>query len=81
VLLGVTTFLFDFLGGQYRMGPVVMDGFLAGGVCVLDVGMLALVQTQSLRAAVRVMLVAAIIAWSMAVFVEWRVSFSLGDAR
>jgi hypothetical protein len=79
VMFGVTTFLFDFSGGQYRMGPVVLDGFLAVGVFVLASGMLALVKTQSLGTAVRVLLVSAVLAWSIAAFVEWRLSFPLGN--
>lgn len=79
VMFGVTTFLFDFSGGQYRMGPVVLEGFLAVGVFMLASGMLALVKTQSLGTAVRVLLVSAVLAWSIAVFVEWRLSFQLGN--
>lgn len=79
VMLAVTTFLFDFSGAQYRMGPVVTNGFLAVGVFVFASGMLALVKTGSLRTAVRVLLVSAVLAWSIAVFVEWRISFQLGN--
>jgi hypothetical protein len=78
LMYAVTTFLFDFSGSQYRMGPVVTDGFLAVGAVVLALGAATLAKTRSLHAAVRVMLVSFVVAWSIAVFVEWRVSFQLG---
>ncbi|MDB5058027.1 MAG: hypothetical protein JWO59_1499 [Chloroflexi bacterium] len=78
VMFAVTTFLFDFSGSQYRMGPVVTDGFLVVGALVLALGIATLAKTQSLSSAVRFMLLSFVVAWSIAVFVEWRVSFQLG---
>ena len=73
----VTTFLFDFSGGQYRMGPVVAYGALAaiGGILVVSaiVWRIRSPATAAIWAGI-----ATAVVWAVAVFVEWRVSYVLG---
>lgn len=73
----VTTFLFAFSGGQFRMQTVVGYGFLA--MLVVPIAAAALV--WRLRSPVAA-LVAAFIAtaggWIVTLIVEWVLSFSLG---
>ena len=78
VMYLVTTFLFAFSGGQYRMVPVVQRGFWVVGLVVLLVGGIALARTRSLTRAVGLMLASAVAAWLLAIGVYWLVSFRLG---
>jgi hypothetical protein len=73
----VTTFLFDFSGGQYRMGPVVVYGALTVMATTLLVAGIA----WKIRSPVAALMGAGVttaLAWAVAVFVEWRISFALG---
>lgn len=73
----VTTFLFHFSGGQTRMGPVVDNGALA--VTAFSLLTVAIVwRMRSLTAAAICTAVVTPVAWVVAVFVEWRLSFALG---
>src|SRR5215217_7172141 len=78
VMYAVTTFLFAFSGGQYRMVPVVRGGFWAVGLAVLLGGGLALARTRSLARAGGLMLASAAVGWLVALGVYWLVSFRLG---
>ena len=73
----VTTFLFAFSGGQYRMVTVVNIGALL----VAALGLVVAAVTWRLRspgAAVASTVVATGAAWVAVVIVEWILSFSLG---
>jgi hypothetical protein len=73
----VTTFLFAFSGGQYRMVNVVNVGALA----VIGVGALAAALTWWLRSsatAIKWTAIATGIGWLTALLVEWLLSFALG---
>jgi len=73
----VTTFLFAFSGGQYRMVGVV-NIFALG---VIAVGLLAAVAGWWLRsrwAAITSAGIATGIGWAVALIAEWLVSFQLG---
>lgn len=73
----VTTFLFHFSSGQGRMGPVV--DYTALTVIVGTILLSALVwKVRSPTAAVTFAAIATPVAWAVAVFVEWRISFALG---
>ena len=73
----VTTFLFHFSGGQSRMGPVVDYGFFA--VIAFSLLTTAIVwRMRSLTAAAIWAAIGTLVAWVVAVFVEWRFSFVLG---
>ena len=78
VMYAVTTFLFAFSGGQYRMVPVVQGGFWTVALVVLLVGLIALARTRSLARAVGLMFASAAVAWLVALGVYWLVSFRLG---
>ena len=73
----VTTFLFAFSGGQYRMVGVV--NLFALGVIV--VGLVAAVGAWLLRsrvAAIKWAVITTGVGWAVAVIAEWLVSFQLG---
>jgi hypothetical protein len=77
VMFLVTTFLFAFSGGQYRMVPVVGYGALA--VTVVTFVIAAVVwRLRSLGAAVKWAAIAGGVGWAIAVLVEWSLSFALG---
>jgi hypothetical protein len=73
----VTTFLFHFSGSQVRMGPVVNYGALA---VIAGTMLLAAIawKIRSPTAAVASAAIATPVAWAVAVFVEWLLSFALG---
>jgi hypothetical protein len=73
----VTTFLFGFSGGQYRMGPVVEFGALA----VIATPLLTAAITWRIRTPTIAAITAGIataVAWVLAILVEWRISYVLG---
>jgi len=73
----VTTFLFAFSGGQYRMVSVVQYGALA----VITVSVLVAAIAWRLRSPTAAVLCAAIVtpaAGVVALVVEWLLSFELG---
>src|SRR5262245_12151950 len=73
----VTTFLFAFSGGQYRMVQVVNYGALA----VVTLVVLAAAVTWRLRsasAAIKAAGVATAVGWIAAVIIAWLLSFWLG---
>ena len=73
----VTTFLFNFSGGQYRMGPVVNYGALAA----IAATVLAAAVAWRLRPpnrAIKYTAIATGTLWLAAVLVEWGFSFALG---
>jgi hypothetical protein len=73
----VTTFLFAFSGGQYRMVAVVDAGALA----VIGLGVLVAAVTWKLRSpavAVKWTAIATGIGWIAALITEWLISFQLG---
>jgi len=77
VMYLVTTFLFHFSGGQYRMGPVVDYGALA--VIASTLLLTAIVwKVRSPAAALKCAAIAAPVAWVVAILVEWGFSFALG---
>jgi hypothetical protein len=81
-MFGVTTFLFAFSGGQYRMEPVVRYGaFAAFAAAMLLAAILWRLRLQSPTAAVIGATFCAIAIWALVVFVEWRISFVLGAAN
>jgi len=77
VMLGVTTFLFAFSGGQYRMVPVVGYGALVVVVTTLVVAVVVW-RLRSLAAAVKWAAIATGACWAVALVAEWILSFSLG---
>ena len=77
VMYAVTTFLFAFSGGQYRMVEVVGLGALLVTASALAVA-LALWRLRSPGQAATGVLVFSAIAWTVAVVGEWLLSFSLG---
>jgi hypothetical protein len=73
----VTTFLFAFSGGQYRMVNVVNVGALA----VIGVGALAAALAwwkRSSATAIKWTAIATGIGWVIALLAEWLLSFALG---
>jgi hypothetical protein len=73
----VTTFLFAFSGGQYRMVAVVN----AGALIVIGLGALGAGVTWRLRspsAAVAATAIAMGVGWLAALIAEWLISFWLG---
>jgi len=73
----VTTFLFAFSGGQYRMVNVVNVGALA----VIGVGALAAALAlwkRSSATAIKWAAIATGIGWVIALLAEWLLSFALG---
>jgi hypothetical protein len=77
VMYGVTTFLFAFSGGQYRMVTVVNSG----AVAVIAAGALSGLLAWRLRSrdvALRAAALATGAAWVAAIFIEWLLSFWLG---
>ena len=73
----VTTFLFAFSGGQYRMESVVQYGALA----VIAAMVLLAAIVWRMRSPIAGVICAAIgtpVAWVVAVLVEWGLSFELG---
>ena len=73
----VTTFLFAFSGGQYRMVAVV--NVVALMVVALGAGAAAVSwKLRSSAAAVRWTAIATGIGWVMAIIADWLISFSLG---
>jgi hypothetical protein len=77
VMYGVTTFLFAFSGGQYRMVTVVNVGALA----VIAAGVLSALLAWTLRSrdvALKAAALATGAGWVAATFIEWLLSFSLG---
>jgi hypothetical protein len=73
----VTTFLFGFSGGQYRMGSVVLYGALAAIGAALVVAAIAW-RIRSPAAAAASAAIGTAVAWAVAIFVEWRISYVLG---
>jgi xanthine/uracil permease len=73
----VTTFFFDFSGGQNRMGPVVIYGALAAMSATLVVAAITW-RIRSPAAAAAWAAIATAVAWAVAIFVEWRISYDLG---
>jgi hypothetical protein len=72
----VTTFLFHFSSGQDRMGPVVNYGAL---VVIAGTTLLAAISwRRSPSTAVRYTAIATPVAWAVAVFAEWGLSFVFG---
>ena len=73
----VTTFLFHFSSGQYRMGLVVD---LAALLVVLGTLVLAAIvwRVRSPAAAVRWTAIATGVAWVAALVIEWGLSFAYG---
>jgi hypothetical protein len=73
----VTTFLFHFSSGQYRMGSVVDLGAL---LIVLGTLVLAAIvwRVRSPAAAVRWTAIATGVAWVAALVIEWGLSFAYG---
>jgi len=73
----VTTFLFAFSGGQYRMVPVV--GYGVAAMIVVPLGAAAVVwKLRSAPAGLLAAVAAAGIGWIVTLVVEWLISFSLG---
>jgi hypothetical protein len=73
----VTTFLFAFSGGQYRMVAVVN----AGALIVVGLGVLAGVGMwlfKSPAAAIKWTAIVTGVGWVAAVIAEWFISFTLG---
>jgi hypothetical protein len=73
----VTTFLFAFSGGQYRMEPIVQFGALT----VIAAMLLLAAIVWRVRSPVAAVICAAIvtpIAWVVLVVVEWGLSFEFG---
>jgi hypothetical protein len=73
----ITTFLFAFSGGQYRMVQVVGIGAMA----VIAVNVLVAVVAWRLRspgAAIKWTAAAVGASWAVALIAEWLLSFSLG---
>ena len=73
----VTTFLFAFSGGQYRMVAVVN----LGAVAVISLGVLVAAVTWIVRSsaeAIRWTVIATGGGWVAALIAEWLISFSLG---
>jgi len=79
VMYLVTTFLFAFSGGQYRMVQVVGYGALAviGATLIFAAVVWRL---RSMAAAVKWVAIATGASWAIALIVEWILSFSLGAA-
>jgi hypothetical protein len=77
VMYLVTTFLFHFSGGQYRMGPVVDYGALAVIAVTLLLTAIAW-RVRSPAAALKTATIATIVAWVLAIVVEWGLSFVWG---
>ena len=73
----VTTFLFAFSGGQYRMVQVVNAGALSVLALVTLVAIVAWWRTSS-NGAIKWTAIATGIAWPAAIAVEWALSFELG---
>lgn len=73
----VTTFLFAFSGGQYRMVQVVNAGALLVVALVTVVAILAWWRSSS-NAAIKWTAIAIGIAWPAAIVIEWVLSFALG---
>ena len=73
----VTTFLFAFSGGQYRMVAVVNYGVLAMIALPIVVAIVAW-RIRSGRAAAKVVLAATAIGWACTVLIEFLLSSSLG---
>lgn len=78
VMYGVTTFLFHFSGGQYRMGPIVNAGALIAIGTTLGAGVITGWRTDSRRRTFAVMLQAAWIVWLVVLVAEWLLSFRFG---
>ena len=73
----LTTFLFAFSGGQYRMVRVVNLGALIVIAVLIVVAVVAWL-VRSPAAAIKWTAIATGVAWLVAVIVEWVISFSLG---
>ena len=73
----VTTFLFAFSGGQYRMVAVVNYGVVAMIAVPIVVALVAW-RIRSGRAAAKVVLAATAIGWASAILIEFVLSFALG---
>ncbi len=80
VMYAVTTFLFAFSGGQYRMVPIVAAGPWLVAVVSLLVGAVVLAATRSLPRALRAILGSIVVAWPVAVVVCWVVADRLGTS-
>ncbi len=75
LMYGITTFLFAFSGGQYRMVPVVNAGFWIVLFSGLIVGIVPLVRGWPVGRIMVAMLSGAALSWLL---VYWRLSFQLG---
>ena len=80
VMYLVTTFLFAFSGGQYRMVPIVDAGPWTVAGAALLLGAVSLVATRSLLRAVQTLVVSTAAGWLLAGVVYWVLSFWLGAA-
>ncbi len=78
VMYTVTTFLFAFSGGQYRMVPIVGAGHWIVGLGALLVGGAVLAATRSLPRALWAVLGTIVVAWPVAVVVYWVLADRLG---
>ena len=78
VMYVVTTFLFAFSGGQYRMVPIVRAGPWIVGIGALLVGDAVLAATRSLPRAVWAVLGTIVVAWPVAVVAYWVAADRLG---
>ena len=75
----VTTFLFAFSGGQFRMVAVVNAAALIVIAVAIAVGAVTW-KLRSPAAAVASTAIATGVGWAIAVLAEWLISFSLGAA-
>jgi hypothetical protein len=73
----VTTFLFAFSGGQYRMVAIVNYGVLAMVAAPIVVAAVAW-RIRSGQAAAKVTAAADAVGWACTVSIEWLLSFTLG---
>ena len=73
----MTSFLFAFSGGQYRMVPIVNTG----AVIVIALGLIAAAlasRTHSRMEIIRWTAIVTAASWALAIGIEWLVSFRLG---
>jgi len=79
VMYLITSFLFAFSGGQYRMVPVVGYGALAVIGATLSIAIVVW-RLRSLAAAVKWAAIATALGWALAIVGEWILSFGLGSS-
>jgi hypothetical protein len=78
VMFAITTFLFHFSGGQYRMGPIVTAGPFIAIAAALVAGSITAWRTAQFGLAFGVMARATGIAWAVLVLGYWLLSFAFG---